>query len=62
MDLFNNKWITAGFCGYEVTAIIAKHLTKKDTIPTITTLSARHRWIGVALMAALGWHFATVTP
>lgn len=60
MDMFSNKWVTAGFCGYEVTAIVSKAMTGKNTIPTITALSARHKWIGVALIAALGWHFATV--
>jgi hypothetical protein len=59
MDLLKNKWVTVSLCSYEITAILHKHFTGKNTIPTITRLSRDHKWVGFALTAAMGWHFAT---
>ena len=53
------RWVTVTLCSYEVTAILVKHVTKKNTIPTITHMSKSQRWIGLALTCAMGYHFAT---
>ncbi len=59
MDPFRNRWVTVSLCAYEITAILSKEATGKDTIPTLTRLGVQHKWLGVALTAAMGWHFAT---
>lgn len=46
------KWAAAGLCGYEVAAITTGRM------PTLTALSARHRWLGPVLVAALAVHLA----
>jgi len=51
--------VTVSLCAYEITAILSKEATGKDTIPTLTRLGVQHKWLGVALTAAMGWHFAT---
>ncbi len=46
------RMATAATCGYETIAIIA------DTprMPTLSRLSARHKWVGPALVGALIVH------
>jgi hypothetical protein len=61
MDPFKNKWVTVGLCGYEILAILSKEATGKDTIPTVTRLCSHHKWLGVALTGAMGWHFVSAT-
>lgn len=46
------KWAAAGLCGYELAAIVT------GRVPTLTRLSARHRWLGPVLVGALAVHLA----
>jgi hypothetical protein len=62
MDPFRNKWVTVSLCAYEITAILSKEVTGKEKIPTVTHLCVNHRWLGVTLASALGWHLLTATP
>lgn len=44
------KWVAAGLCGYEMGAIVT------GRYPTLTTLSARHRWLAPVLTISLAVH------
>lgn len=44
------KWVAAGLCGFEVAAICT------GKVPTLTALSAKHRWLGPVLVGALAIH------
>ena len=44
------KWVAACLCGYEVAAIVT------GKTPTLTALSARHKWLGPVLVTALALH------
>lgn len=44
------KWAAAGLCGYETAAICTRR------VPTLTTLSRRHPWLGPLLVVALAVH------
>lgn len=48
--LRHQKWIAAGLCSFEVYAITT------GRAPTLTQLSAQHRWVGPALVGALAVH------
>lgn len=50
------KWAAAGLCGYELAAIVT------GRVPTLTRLSARYRWLGPVLIAALAVHLARQPP
>jgi hypothetical protein len=44
------KLIAGTLCGYEVAALAT------GRVPTLTALSARHRWLGPVLVIALAVH------
>jgi hypothetical protein len=44
------KWLAAGLCSYEVAAVTT------GRAPTLTALSARHRWLGPVLVGGLAVH------
>jgi hypothetical protein len=44
------KWVPALLCGYELGAIAT------GRFPTLTALSAKHKWLGPVLVGALAVH------
>jgi hypothetical protein len=45
------RWVVLGFCSWEVVALTV------GRVPTISTTVSRHKWFGVALLAALSQHW-----
>jgi hypothetical protein len=46
------KWLVVALCSFEVVAVAS------GRAPTLTQLSARHRWLGPVLVGGLAVHLA----
>lgn len=49
--------VIAGFCGYEVAAIVSG-----ERLPTISRIQHRHRVVGAVIVGYLTWHFIRYHP